>query len=226
MLWCNDYCFVHYPKTAGKSLTRFFVKAWDRPINGFISKGQVRELEDCELEKTNIVVGRGHENLVESRRIIEDDGKDILAMKAIFVCIRNPYDLMVSNYHFMRETYKNNKDKANFIVAHNSDFDTFCEEVGMTSPRMWMELDGVQPDNLEVIRFETLNADLIANAEKYGYAAPEIDHLNSSKRGHYSEYVTPRSEKAIYEKFEYLFEKGYYERESFSQTPAMKVAQG
>lgn len=226
MLWCNDYCFVHYPKTAGKSLTRFFVKAWERPINGFISKGQVRELADCELEKTNIVVGRGHENLLESQQIIKEDGKDIHAMKAVFVCIRNPYDLMVSNYHFMRETYKNNKDKENFIVAHNSDFDTFCEEVGMASPRNWMELDGKQPANLQVIRFESLNDDLIATAEKFGYAAPEIDHLNSSKRGHYSEYVTARSEKAIYDKFEYFFEQGYYERETFGEAPELKVAQG
>ncbi|MBX2882270.1 MAG: sulfotransferase domain-containing protein [Granulosicoccus sp.] len=226
MLWCNDYCFVHYPKTAGKSLTRFFVKAWERPINGFISKGQVKELADCELEKTNIVVGRGHENLVESQQIIKEDGKDIHAMKAIFVCIRNPYDLMVSNYHFMRETYKNNKDKANFIVAHNNDFDTFCEEVGVSSPRNWMELDGKQPANLQVIRFESLNADLIANAEKYGYAAPEIDHLNSSKRGHYSEYMTSRSEKAIYEKFEYFFAQGYYERELFGDESVLQVAQG
>lgn len=226
MLWCEDYCFVHYPKTAGKSLTRFFVKAWERPIGGFISKGQVRELADCDLESTDIEVGRGHENLLESRRIIAEAGLDISAMKAIFVCIRNPYDLMVSNYHFMRETYKNNKDKENFICAHNNDFDTFCEQVGMSSPKNWMELDGQQPENLEVIRFETLNDDLIATAKKYGYAAPQIDHLNSSKRGHYSEYMTARSEQAVFDKFEYFFEQGYYQRESFPAEARKKVANG
>jgi len=224
MLWCKDYCFVHYPKTAGKSLTRFFVKAWERPISGFISKGQVRELADCDLDTTDIKVGRGHENLAEASQIISQAGADIHTMKAVFVCIRNPYDLMVSNYHFMRETYKNNKDKVNFIVAHNSDFDTFCEEVGMSSPRNWMEIEHAQPANLDIIRFETLNDDLIAKAKKYGYAAPGIDHLNSSRRGHYSQYISARSEQAIYEKFDYFFEKGYYDRESFGAGPDLKVS--
>jgi hypothetical protein len=224
MLWCKDYCFVHYPKTAGKSLTRFFVKAWERPIGGYISRGQVRELSDCDLETTNIEVGRGHENLAESRQIIADGGVDILSMKAIFVCIRNPYDLMVSNYHFMRETFKNNQEKDNFRLAYESDFETYCEEVGMATPKNWMELDGKQPDNLEVLRFETLNDDLVNTARKFGYKLPELDHLNASRRGHYSEYMTARSEQAIYEKFSYFFEQGYYQREQFDDVPTRKTA--
>lgn len=229
MLWCNDYCFVHYPKTAGKSLTRFFVKSWKakegvQPVSGFISRGQVRELSDCALEETEIQVGRGHENLEESRRIITEAGLDITAMEAIFVCIRNPYDLMVSNYHFMRETYKNNRDKENFIIAHTNDFDSFCEKVGVSCPSKWMELDGAQPDNLHVIRFETLNADLISSAEQYGFRTPEIDHLNSSKRGHYSDYISARSEKAIFEKLGYFFEQGYYERQEFPEVAIVKSA--
>jgi len=226
MLWCEDYCFVHYPKTAGKTLTRFFVKAWPHPIAGFISRGQVNELADCELEKTGIVVGRGHENLADSKRIIAEAGGDIRAMKGVFCAIRNPYDLMVSNYHFMRKEFrwKANKARENFIIAAENDFVDFCEKVTVSSPSGWMELDGEQPANLQIIRFEHLNDDLMMYAERFGYATPTLDHLNASSRAHYSEYVCERSEEAIAEKFEYFFDKGYYERESFPRLPMRATA--
>ncbi|MEE9322807.1 MAG: sulfotransferase domain-containing protein [Granulosicoccus sp.] len=224
MLWCNDFCFVHYPKTAGKTLTRFFVKSWPQPINGYISKGQVNELADCELEKTNIKVGRGHENLTQSARIISEAGGDVTAMKGVFCCIRNPYDLMVSNYHFMRQTYKNNMEKKNFIIAHENNFVDFCEKVGVSSPRNWMELDGAQPENLQIIRFEQMNDDLVYFAEKFDFPIPQLDHLNASKRGHYSEYLCERTELAIHKKFTYYFEQGYYNRESFPAAAQRKSA--
>ena len=222
MLWCDDFCFVHYPKTAGKTLTRFFVKAWPHPIAGYVSRGQLDELADCGLEKTGIVVGRGHENLADSERIIAEAGGDIRRMKGIFCAIRNPYDLMVSNYHFMRKEYrwKANRERPNFVIAHENGFADFCEKVSVSSPRGWMELDGAQPENLQIIRFETLNADMLAYAEKFGYAAPTIDHLNASTRAHYGEYVCERSERAIAEKLAYFFEQGYYERERFPAKPA------
>ena len=224
MLWCEDYLFVHYPKTAGKTLTRFFVQAWPRPISGFISKGQVNELADCELEKTGIVVGRGHENLRQSQEIVAGAGGDILKMKGIFCCIRNPYDLMVSNYHFMRQTYEANSQRPNFVIAHENDFVNFCEKVGVSSPMNWMALGGVQPDNLQIIRFEQMNDDLNMYAKKFGFDMPVLGHLNASKRAHYSEYLCDRSEKAIAEKFSYWFDEGYYERECFDSASRLKSA--
>ena len=216
MLWCDDYCFVHYPKTAGKSLTRFFVKAWPGPISGIISKGQISELADCELEKTGIVVGRGHENLRDSAQIIDAAGGNVHAMQGIFCCVRNPYDLMVSTYFFMRETFANNREKANFVIAHENDFVDYCEMVSVTSPARWMTLNGRQPQNLQIIRFEHLQADLAYYAGKFGFVAPGLDHLNASRRGHYSEYLCERSERQIHRKFAYWFDQGYYEREVFS----------
>ena len=223
MLFNNKYCFLHYPKTAGKSLTRYFVQAWENPIEGFISPGQVDELKDCGLENTNIKVGRGHENLSEAKSLIDLHGNKFENIEAIFVCIRNPYDLMVSNYHFMRKTYKNNKTKENFKIANDNDFTSYCEKVGMSSPAGWMELDGAQPKNLFIIRFERLDSDLKAGAEKYGFNHQELAKLNSSKHEHYSSYMSQSSEEAIYLKFKYIFDKEYYEREEFSKVPKISL---
>lgn len=224
MLWCQDYLFVHYPKTAGKTLSRFFVQAWPRPIGGYISRGQVNELADCELEKTDIVVGRGHENLRESAEIVAAAGGDIHRMKGIFCCIRNPYDLMVSNYHFMRQTFAANRERPNFIIANENDFVNYCEKVGVSSPSNWMTIDGKQPDNLQIIRFEQMNDDLNRYSEKFGFDMPTLGHLNASKRAHYSEYMCERAEQAIAEKFSYWFDEGLYQRESFGKQAQLKSA--
>ena len=224
MLWCKDYLFVHYPKTAGKTLTRFFVQAWPRPIAGFISKGQVNELADCELEKTGIQVGRGHENLKQSAEIVAQDGGDIMTMKGIFCCIRNPYDLMVSNYHFMRQTYEANRDRPNFVIAHENNFVNYCEKVGVSSPSNWMTIDGKMPGNLQIIRFEQMNDDLNTYSTRFGFDMPVLGHLNASKRAHYSEYMCSRSEQAIADKFSYWFDEDFYQRESFSDENKRKLA--
>lgn len=224
MIWSEDFCFVHYPKTAGKTLTQFFVKAWDAPVSGFVSPGQINELKDCELEKHAIEVGRGHENLEEAAQLIGEAGRDLLKMRAIFCCIRNPYDLMVSNYHFMRQTYKHNTHRPNFVVAHENNFTDFCEKVGAATPAKWMELDGEQPANLEIIRFESMADDLNRLAEKYAFDAPPLAHLNASKRAHYSEYMNPRAEAAVFKKFRYWFDLGYYPRESFDADGADQAA--
>ena len=224
MLWCEDYLFVHYPKTAGKTLTKFFVQAWPRPIAGYISKGQVNELADCELEKTGIVVGRGHENLKQSAEIVSAAGGDISTMKGVFCCIRNPYDLMVSNYHFMRQTYNENQERPNFIIAHENNFVDFCEKVGVSSPKNWMTIDGKQPDNLQIVRFEQMNDDLNGFSEKFGFDMPVLGHLNASKRAHYSEYMCERTEAAVAEKLGYWFDEGYYQREQFDKVAQLKSA--
>lgn len=219
MIWNDRFLFLHYPKTAGKSLSRYFVQGWERPMHGFISPGQVQELSDCGIESTDIVVGRGHENLSQASKIIRDHGRSLDDFDAIFVCIRNPYDLMVSNYHFMRKTYKNNRDKDNFRMACELDFSSYCCEVGMSSPANWMVVDGLEPENLEVIRFEELEADLERYASKYSFTHTPLSRLNVSSHKHYSSYMSKRAEEAVFKKFEYIFNNGFYSREVFPAEP-------
>lgn len=219
MIWNDRFLFLHYPKTAGKSLSRYMLQGWERPLHGLISPGQVQELADCGVGETNIVVGRGHENLSQAKKIVSEYGKSLEDFEAIFVCIRNPYDLMVSNYHFMRKTFKNNKDKDNFRMACEKDFPTYCRDVGMSCPSNWMMVDGLVPENLEVIRFEQLNSDLERLSKKHSFSHNPLAKLNGSSHGHYASYMNGMAEKAVFKKFEYIFEHGFYQRESFPENP-------
>ena len=217
MLVNDDFVFLHYPKTAGKSVTKYFVSAWNGPIYGRVSQGQMKELADVLRPDVSLEIGKGHENMRNTRDILEDRGQRIQDMRAVFVCIRNPYDIAVSTYHFMRERYKNNRQIPRFLLAKERCFDDFwCNDESMGRPESWLTLDEKKPANQRLIRFEHLREDLGIVSREFEFREATLPHLNSSNHGHYSEYITPRSEEAIFEKFRYLFESGCYSRESFA----------
>jgi hypothetical protein len=218
MLWNARFLHLHIPKTAGKSLTRFFVDAWQRPIYGSVSAGQIRELADCDQTDLHLQLGRGHENLKLAQDMLQPTGRDIESFDAVFVCTRNPYDLMVSSYHFMRQSYTMHKNRTDFALAANSSFEEFCSLAGPIGPQEWMVWNERPLQNLKVIRFERLRDDLQMYAKTYGFASCPLPHLNPSRRGHYRDYLTPVAEKYIYRKFRYWFDNGYYEREPFGNS--------
>jgi hypothetical protein len=212
LIYTHEFLQLHYPKTAGKSLTRFFIEVWKRPVFGLISKGQFGDMDGLDLSGVDLQVGRGHENLDQSAEILRGKGIDIEKLRGIFVCIRNPYDLMVSNYFFMRRTYRNNRDRRNFELAATLPFEDYCVRSTMASPEKWMLYQGSLPAALRIIRFESLADDLRRYAEEFAFPMAAIPHINATNHEPYLTYITPRAEKAIAKQFDWIFSNGYYER--------------
>lgn len=217
MLWNKDFLFLHIPKTAGKSLTKAFVNTLERPMTCIVSKGQIKELADCDPANLTIIEGRGHESMKAAKNILSGRNIVLGSFKAIIVAIRNPYDLMVSNYFFMRKTYKNNKQRVNFQIANENNFEDYAQKVGFAPIENWMTIDGKRPENLRIIRFEKLREDFDRLAGELGFQSIELPHINPSSHGHFLKYLTKPSEVAIYNKFKYLFDEGFYERHYFSK---------
>ena len=216
MLLNDDFAFIHFPKTAGKSLTKYLIAAWDEPIYGRVSLGQLRELADVIRPGVTLEVDRGHENIRRTAVILRERGRRIEDLRAVFVCIRNPYDIAVSTYFFMRETYMQNATSPRFKMAAELTFEEFWKnDISNSPPERWLTLDGRVMENQRFIRFESLREDLSSLAEEFGFRDAELPHLNRSRRGHYAEYMTPVAEQAIFSRFKYLFTAGYYHRESF-----------
>ena len=215
MLYTKDYIFLHYPKTAGKTLTRFFLEAWNGEIKGSISKGQLNEVKDLINENIHLEIGRGHETLRQSLRIFSQSFEKTNDPKAIFICVRNPYDLAVSTYFFQKKTYENNKEKENFKLAHNLTLKEYWKVAKTGKPENWFLAKGKTKSPIEFIRFEKMMEDLQKLADKYQFNCPGLSHLNASDRGHYSEYYDSELEKIVYNKFKFFFDKGFYEREKY-----------
>ena len=216
MLINDDFAFIHFPKTAGKSLTKYLIAAWDDPIYGRVSAGQLRELADVMRPGVTLEVDRGHENIRRTSVILRERGRRIEDLRAVFVCIRNPYDIAVSTYFFMRETYIQNTTSLRFRMAAELTFEEFWKnDISKSPPERWLTLNGRVMANQRFIRFESLREDLAQLAVEFSFRDAELPHLNRSRRGHYGEYMTPVAEQAIYKRFEYMFTAGYYRRESF-----------
>jgi hypothetical protein len=94
MLWNRRFLFLHYPKTAGISLTETFVAAWERPVFGIVAPGQRQTMRHRNDELVFLTNGSGRESFARASRILSATGVDIAAFEAIFVAVRNPYDLM------------------------------------------------------------------------------------------------------------------------------------
>lgn len=221
MLWNRRFLFLHYPKTAGISLTEAFVAAWERPVFGIVAPGQRQTMRHRNDELVFLTSGSGHESFARAHHILSAAGVDIAAFEAIFVAVRNPYDLMVSNYFFMRRTYASlsqqggnaGPEHVKFRFAAEADFARFCERIPMSDISGWLTLDGRVPDNLEIIRFEALAEEFARIGKKYGMKDVALPRLNASRHGAYQTYLTPDIERAIYRKLPYLFDQGFYPRE-------------
>lgn len=223
MLWNKDLLFLHIPKTAGKSLTKAFVQTLERPVTCFVSKGQIQELADCDQTGLTIRQGLGHEDMETTGRILAEYDKPLDSFKVIVVGLRNPYDMMVSTYFFMRKTYEDNRDRINFQIAVENNFEDFAVKAEVVPLESWMTIAGKRPSNLWVIRYEDLQKDFDRLAEEFGFKSIKLPHLNPSSHDHYLKYLTERSEIAIYNKFKYLFDNGFYPRQYFSLKHRIKA---
>ena len=225
MLANDDFLFVHYPKTAGKSLTQYFIEAWDRPIHGTVSPGQFDDLLAQAPDGLSLEAGVAHENLASAARILESQGKSVHDLKAVFIGIRNPYDLAVSTYFFLRDRAKYHPDRPRFHRAVSLDFETFWRTEPPTSPpERWLALRGAVLPNQRYIRFESIAEDLARLADEFGFRDASLPHLNPTKHEHYSAYLTQGAEEAIHTRFRYLFELGLYTREPVPRTWRQRLA--
>ena len=216
MLANDRFLFLHFPKTAGKSMAKYFIEAWDKPVFGRVSSGQIDELRHGATEGVTLEVGRGHEDMRMAEELLNAQGKSTRDLSAVFVGIRNPYDMAVSTYFYLRETHRLHADKSRYQMAMDLDFETFwCSDgPSLTSPpERWLTLDGEVLPNLRLVRFESIEDDLARFAHEFGFNAARLPHLNSTEHEHYSAYLTPKAEEAIFARFRHFFDAGYYPRE-------------
>lgn len=209
------FVFLHVPKAAGKSLSRYMIEAWPGSVQGYVSQGQMLELKEAARPGVALEATYGHEDMAETQALLGQRGRRLEEMEAVFACVRNPYDIVVSTYFFMRRTFKNNSHRRFFKLANELDFEGFCTQFEPRRIEAWLTIDGKAPPNLRLIRFESLEADLAAVAAEYGFNSAVLPHWNRTDHGHYSNYVESAAcECVIYEKYRYLFDSGLYRREA------------
>jgi len=166
--------------------------------------------------------GIRHERLTQAAQALSPFSRKLEDFDCIISVMRNPYDLEVSRYHFLRLGYHGvrglSAGRAQDI-AFKGDFVQFADSApffGRLPARIedWYVLNGKMPENLCILRFETLADDLLRVVGRLYRIKRGLPRLNATEHQNYRRYLTAETETAIYRKFRWLFDSGFYKRQT------------
>lgn len=221
MIFSKDVLFVHVPKTGGMSVTSYLMDVLPPPVY------YVRppDLSEDFAHRNGVVpiVGPRHGSLPDASELARQQGLALSDFKLVISVLRNPYSLEVSLYHYLRTGHPWDEG-ANQRLALTRDFTTFAAESSFSGETVsplqshrplesYFYSEGEFPGNLSIARFESLEADV-----KRALSSVDIDTdlkfpwRNKSRHADFSSYYTKEAEEAVYRKYKWVFDAGFYER--------------
>ncbi|MBI3156009.1 MAG: hypothetical protein HYZ20_11420 [Burkholderiales bacterium] len=215
MIYNDQVLFIHVPKTAGMSLTHYLADN----LPGEVYNVAPEAARQGPATRMKHVKGPRHADLPKAREVLAGQGRSLEDFKLILSVVRCPYDLEVSRYHYLRQGHPWDKGLAQDI-AMTADFKEFCKRAPFQGrnpaliERFYCEEDRL-PRNARVLRFEGLSVGLPLALRDVCEERKPLRKVNVSKRRPYGEYFDSETENYAYEKYKWLFDMGYYSRESF-----------
>ena len=214
VIWNDKVLFIHTPKTAGMSMTAML----EKHLQGKL--GITGPFEKHKKENVTYFPGRRHETLVDAQSFFTYRNMDILKFEKIFSVMRNPYDLELSRYAYLRKDLPQDRGVAQKI-AMSETFKEYLKKApffGMNPPRLnlYFTYNGALPENLVVLKYENLAGDIKTYLGPYMEANYTLPFENKSNHDSYREVYDAECEQLVFERNRWFFEKGFYTRESFS----------
>ena len=184
--------FVHIPKCGGTSVEDALFKPYRRrskkDLFGGPNKYQTGALQH-----------------LMSSHIIKEVGEDIFNQYFKFSFVRNPWDKMVSQYHYsitLRE------DLLNYIgISKFSSFKEYIHNVSKSKIHVqWDQQYKFLYINKKCVvdfigRFENLQQDFNIVCDKIGIPQQQLSHKKKSKHKHYTEYYDDETREIVAEKY-------------------------
>ena len=218
VLVSHKYKFIYIKnlKVAGSSVESFFGRycidpnknySYDDDINEHIDDyGIIGQREDGKKSISQEEMAIGWQTHKEAQDIKRDLGEDKFNEYFKFCVIRNPYDKMVSWYHWYIFTNK---------IPPNYPFNHFCRFCKINN----FYIHGIDGESVcdYFIRFENLEEDIIKLCNKLGIKDYDIDVLPKHKSGvrpkdsGYREYYDEITRKLVYKNHKEEFELFGYE---------------
>ena len=208
----KKFIFIHIPKTAGVTIYEILSKYTEARFKPPVNR-----------------LGWNHENLQQISTALHKDYNVDASSLFKFTFVRNPWDRILSLYHFYNNQtkdhpfYSADKPQVDYIHDNHISFLDFCkhvandEEIFARKPHVKPYIDYYMlPEyNYDFVgRVETLQQDFNTICDKIGIPKQKLPHKNKTKHKHYTEYYDDETRAIVAEKyakdieyFEYGFEK-------------------
>jgi len=241
MLFSERLLFIHVPKTAGMSVEKFLIDnvadamtvtdgqglpnpAIRLPAFVKFKLGLKRFLAGATAwnrASVKTVEGSRHVRLKDAQKVLAPFGRKLADFDSIIAVVRNPYDLEVSRYHFLRLGFHGVRGLAQNVeqeIALSGDFERFAAEAPYhgrlpAGIEDWYEIDGKMPENMRIVRFEALEEELNKVVGELYPISARLRRLNATAHAPYPSFLSQKSEAGIYRKYRWLFDRQFYRRE-------------
>ena len=212
MIFNDELLFIHVPKTAGMSVGKALFKSLKGQVYSAVQDGHRKQFYG---EK--VIPGKRHQTLATADTYFANANLKhrIADFKFVVSMVRNPYEMEVSRYHYLRKGHEWDRG-ASAELALAGNFPEF-----VSGSKWWFSfqdyytVNGVMPDNLHIVRFENFAFTMQRTFGRCFRSEFTVKRLNKSHNTKYRRYYTDELESLVYKKYQWIFDKGYYARECF-----------
>ena len=216
------FAFIHLPKTGGCSVKIALAPFADDPL----AYAPNRWLNRCGIH-ANYFAPWHHKRFrthTPAAILYRELPCDAFAELFTFAFVRNPWDLLVSSYHFLTRSREHRRGRVALRLGSFARYVDYELTRGkLVQSRMLTSRHGRLLVDF-VGRFETLDADFMTVCGHLGLCA-RLPHVNAGSRGDYREHFTPALAARVTDGFGEDIERFGYSFEPFrASLPAEKVA--
>jgi hypothetical protein len=219
-IFSKDLLFLHVPKTGGTSVSQLLLSVLPRPVFYVHPTVFLKRTDPGVVH----IAAISHHPLDRAEAIVRQHGFELDRFPAILAVIRNPYELAVSHYAFLRRPTAPTAQQSELArLAIERDFSSFVVEAVARRELNFMgrlhdfyHLRGAVPPNLRIVRFEHLAEGVGEVLRDIGVQhEAELLWLNRSTHDDYATYYDRAAENAVFAKQRWMFDEGFYGRMIF-----------
>ena len=190
----NAFCFIHVPKTAGVTLTSL-LEPFSDPYS--LDEG----LRSSIIRNSSELLNRSQGTLfwhITYNDLVLWYGERTMESLHSFAFVRNPWDWLVSMYHYIRDPKYAHYEQ---MIASYMTFTEFlhywrAKRLQQADFFGWNGAQGVK----KLYRFENLDGSLAELASDLDIPAPEqVPRLNVSQRAPYRQYYTRETARWVHD---------------------------